>query len=79
MGLECPRCSVGFDDDGDGNCAICARLSDEHAAKLKMRVQLRMDRLVFGNSFELDGERVDPRHVKLHPNGTYSILKGDPK
>jgi hypothetical protein len=31
------------------------------------------DRLVYGNSFELDGKRVDPRHVLLREDGTYVI------
>ena len=22
----CPRCGIGFDDDGDGNCGVCAKL-----------------------------------------------------
>ena len=30
----CRRCWSGVDDDGDGDCAICARLSDEEAALL---------------------------------------------
>lgn len=31
----CPRCQTGIDNDGDGNCATCAKLSDAQAAKLK--------------------------------------------
>lgn len=31
----CPRCGVGIDDDGDGNCGRCAKLSDEQAANLR--------------------------------------------
>lgn len=30
----CPRCLTGVDDDGDGNCGICCRLSDLAAAQL---------------------------------------------
>jgi hypothetical protein len=37
--------------------------------------KLRRDRLLYGNSFELNGKRVDPRHVVLHDNGTYKILE----
>lgn len=25
---RCPRCGVGYDTDGDGDCAFCARLID---------------------------------------------------
>lgn len=25
---NCPRCGLGIDDDGDGNCGICQGLSD---------------------------------------------------
>ena len=30
----CPRCGIGFDDDGDGNCSVCAKISD---AELSLR------------------------------------------
>ena len=26
---NCPRCGLGVDSDGDGNCGICAHWSDE--------------------------------------------------
>lgn len=29
----CPRCHRGIDDDEDGNCAMCDRLSDEELVK----------------------------------------------
>lgn len=25
LAVQCPRCGVGIDDDGDGNCGQCAR------------------------------------------------------
>lgn len=25
---KCPRCRCGIDNDGDGNCGVCARLTD---------------------------------------------------
>ena len=31
----CPRCGMGIDHDGDGNCGVCARLSDEDLARIK--------------------------------------------
>ena len=31
---SCPRCGVGIDSDHDGNCPICARLTDVEAARL---------------------------------------------
>ena len=36
--------------------------------------QLAWDRVVYGSSFELDGERVDPRRVLLRGDGTYELL-----
>lgn len=27
--LRCRRCGVGLDNDNDGNCAVCAKLSDQ--------------------------------------------------
>lgn len=35
--------------------------------------ELARDRLLYGNSFERDGQRVDPRHVVLKPDGTYEV------
>lgn len=26
--MKCPRCLTGVDDDHDGDCGFCARLSD---------------------------------------------------
>jgi hypothetical protein len=37
--LVCKRCRLGIDDDGDGNCAICARWSDE---EVKRVIELRL-------------------------------------
>lgn len=35
----CPRCLTGVDDDNDGNCGYCARLSDAKIAQL-LRMRL---------------------------------------
>ena len=37
--MRCPRCGAGVDDDGDGNCAVCARLSSADAQRLKDNVK----------------------------------------
>lgn len=29
---QCPRCLFGVDNDGDGNCSFCAKLTDAEAA-----------------------------------------------
>ena len=34
---------------------------------------LARDRLVYGNSFEMDGERIDPAKVHLNEDGSYTI------
>ncbi len=31
----CPRCGVGVDDDGDGDCAVCASASNRIIAALQ--------------------------------------------
>lgn len=31
----CQRCLSGIDDDHDGDCGVCARLSNEEAAWMK--------------------------------------------
>lgn len=31
----CQRCFSGIDDDGDGNCPMCAELEDKEAAWVK--------------------------------------------
>lgn len=31
----CQRCLIGIDDDGDGNCALCARWDDAEAARVR--------------------------------------------
>lgn len=33
--MKCPRCEIGEDSDGDGDCAVCARMSDEQVARAK--------------------------------------------
>jgi len=30
---RCPRCKIGIDTDGDGNCFVCGHLSDEEVAQ----------------------------------------------
>lgn len=35
----CPRCGVGKDSDGDGNCVVCCRYSDTEVQELKARVE----------------------------------------
>lgn len=35
----CPRCGLGIDDDEDGDCAVCARLSDRQVEHLKRMPQ----------------------------------------
>lgn len=37
--LRCQRCLLGIDDDGDGNCAVCASLTDVQALKVKIGVR----------------------------------------
>ena len=34
---------------------------------------LARDRLVYGNSFEMDDKRIDPRKVRLNEDGTYTV------
>jgi hypothetical protein len=36
----CHRCLTGIDDDKDGDCAFCHRLSDEEAANMRRLVLL---------------------------------------
>lgn len=38
----CQRCFSGIDNDRDGDCATCARLSDEDAAWMK-KTRLNME------------------------------------
>jgi len=40
--LRCPRCGMGFDTDGDGNCPACAKLTDEEAAIFKKDIDQRV-------------------------------------
>jgi hypothetical protein len=41
---------------------------------LERFIEVKLDKMLYGNSFELDGERVDPRRVVLNSDGTYKIL-----
>lgn len=34
---ECQRCHVGFDDDGDGNCAYCTGKADEELCSMSSK------------------------------------------
>ena len=36
-GKPCPRCGIGVDDDGDGNCAACVRVSDADIRMMRMQ------------------------------------------
>jgi hypothetical protein len=36
----CPRCLVGVDDDGDGNCTLCAGLTQKQAFYLCLRASI---------------------------------------
>lgn len=38
----CQRCMSGIDDDHDGNCATCAKMSDE-TAKFMRDTRVRME------------------------------------
>ena len=40
MTNPCLRCLTGVDDDDDGNCAFCARLSDTHVTDIR-NIRLR--------------------------------------
>jgi hypothetical protein len=35
MEFDCPRCGVGVDDDGDGDCAVCASAGNALIAALQ--------------------------------------------
>ena len=38
----CPRCGIGMDDDGDGDCVVCASASNHLVAVLQaVRSHLR--------------------------------------
>lgn len=34
MSELCRRCKIGIDDDGDGNCAVCAHWTDEEVQRV---------------------------------------------
>lgn len=36
----CPRCLVGIDDDGDGNCGYCTSMSDTYVTVMVRRPKL---------------------------------------
>ena len=38
---KCPRCGLGFDTDGDGNCVVCAHKSD-----MELRIWSEGDHIV---------------------------------
>lgn len=33
--LTCPRCNLGIDDDGDGDCAVCASMTEGQAQRVR--------------------------------------------
>lgn len=37
--LRCSRCGLGVDDDGDGNCGVCAGLTPEDILQIKYLIQ----------------------------------------
>jgi hypothetical protein len=39
------------------------------------QLQMQMDQLFMGTSFELKGKRVDPKHVLLKEDGTYEVVE----
>lgn len=45
--VKCPRCGLGVDDNGDGDCAICARLSDRQVEDAKMLRPEEIHRVLF--------------------------------
>ena len=41
----CPRCKIGIDDDGEGDCPLCANLSAARVSFLRMHVQKYVQRI----------------------------------
>lgn len=40
--LICKRCDLGVDDDGDGNCAICANMEIGMVVRIRKAVARRL-------------------------------------
>lgn len=57
--MTCPRCKRGKDTDGDGNCPMCAHLTDEQLEQAKFEVQS----LPAGTYRK--GQIIDPRKAGL--------------
>jgi len=59
-------------------CAMRATYPDNPLQRAKeaeaLSFLLARDRLVYGNSFEMDGERIDPVRVRLNKDGSYTVL-----
>ena len=59
-------------------CAMRATHPDNPLQRAKeaeaLSFLLARDRLVYGNSFEMDGRRIDPVRVRLNKDGTYTVL-----
>jgi hypothetical protein len=43
---RCPRCFIGIDDDGDGDCATCAALTDLQAMRIRARIRAILTELL---------------------------------
>lgn len=41
--LQCPRCRIGIDDDGDGNCVWCADIPDDDLVMFMLRGKMDWD------------------------------------
>lgn len=44
---RCPRCGIGVDNDGDGNCAVCAKIPDTNR-ELAQNIETRLQRMQEG-------------------------------
>jgi hypothetical protein len=41
---SCPRCGLGYDTDGDGHCVVCAHLTAEQVARVRIaELQAELD------------------------------------
>jgi len=56
---NCPRCAMGFDNDGDGNCGFCARLSDSQLLLLVVS-RLRTMRSELLAAYGREHRRINP-------------------
>lgn len=61
-------------------CYFCAMLAMHPGNPLQREKEaealtflLARDRLVYGNSFEMDGKRIDPVKVRRNEDGSYTI------